>query len=296
LNPAAIQQSNPARRKPVTIEKCMTRREYFLSLAAFASVVPAAKAITTPPHNLTDPQIQNIIQKFAGKETEFARARDQYTFKQISKIIEYDDDNRPGGKYELVSDITFNDQGKRGENVVYAPVSTLQRIIMTPEDEQDLRTVLPFVLTSNEIEQYFIRYLGWQKVDDIGCYVFAVKPKALDKSGRRYFEGEIWVDDRDLQIVKTYGRSTGYLKRKGQQFPKFETYRENIDGKYWFPTYTYADDVLNFDTGPQRIKVIVQYKDYKKFGSNTTIQFGDQAPDSTPQQNAPAQPPPSPPK
>lgn len=268
----------------------MTRRNYIFSLAAVAAVAPTAKAITTPPHNLTDAQIQNIIQKFAAKETEFARARDQYTFRQISKIIEYDEDNRPGGKYELVSDITFNDKGKRIENVVFAPVSTLQRIIMTPEDEQDLRTVLPFVLTSTETDQYYIRYLGWQKVDEVGCYVFAVKPKELDKSGRRYFEGEIWVDDRDLQIVKTYGRSIGYLKRKGQQFPKFETYRENIDGKYWFPTYTYADDVLNFDSGPQRIKVIVQYKDYKKFGSNTSIQFGDQSTEPVPPSAPPAQP------
>ena len=89
----------------------------------------------------------------------------------------------------------------------------------------------------------------------------------LDKSGKRYFEGEIWVDDRDLADRQDLWPVTGYLKRKGQQFPKFETYRENIDGKYWFPTYTYADDVLNFDTGPQRIKVVVQYKDYKKFGS-----------------------------
>ncbi len=262
---------------------CMTRREYFLSLVGLAVGSSAAKAVTTP-HNLTPEQTQDIIQKFAAKETEFAQAREQYTFRQVSKIIEYNDDNQPGGKYELVSDVTFNNQGKRSENVVYAPVTTLERIQMTPEDEQDLRTVLPFVLTSKDVSEYDVRYLGWQKADDIGCYVFAVKPKQLDKSGRRYFEGEIWVDDRDYQIVKTYGRSLGYLKRKGQQFPKFETYRENIDGKYWFPTYTYADDVLNFETGPQRIKVIVQYKDYKKFGSETTIQFGDQEV-TTPQQN-----------
>jgi hypothetical protein len=264
----------------------MTRRDYFRSLAGFAAASPLLKAIDSPSHTLTQGQTQGIIQKFAEKETEFARARDQYTFRQVAKIIEYDDGDQPGGKFEMVSDVTFNDQGKRTENVVYAPVSTLQRIQMTPEDEQDLRTVMPFVLTSAEIPEYYIRFLGWQKVDDVGCYVFAVKPQALDKSGKRYFEGEIWVDDRDYQIVKTYGRSTGYLKRKGQQFPKFETYRENIDGKYWFPTYTYADDVLNFDTGPQRIKVIVQYKDYKKFGSETTIKFGDQevnpAPNSKP--------------
>jgi hypothetical protein len=280
----------------------MVRRRCFLSLAALAassSVLWSDSA--PPPHTLTEAQTQAIIQKFAAKETEFARARDHYTFRQEAKIIEYNEDNQPGGKYQMVSDITFNDQGKRSENVVYAPVSTLQRIQMTPEDEQDLRTVMPFVLTSAEIPEYYIRFVGWQKADDIGCYVFAIKPKALDKSGKRYFEGEIWVDDRDFQIVKTYGRSTGYLKRKGQQFPKFETYRENIDGKYWFPTYTYADDVLNFDTGPQRIKVIVQYRDYKKFGSETTITFGNEAspqsttPGNNTQPNAPkpAQQPPA---
>jgi hypothetical protein len=274
----------------------MTRRDYFSSVLGFLASASALQAVTTP-HNLTPEQTQSIIQKFAEKETEFAGARDQYTFRQVSKIIEYGDDNQPGGKYELVSDITFNNQGKRSENVVFAPVSTLERIQMTPEDEQDLRTVMPFVLTSKDVSEYDIRYLGWQKADDIGCYVFAVKPKQLDKSGRRYFEGEIWVDDRDYQIVKTYGRSVGYLKRKGQQFPKFETYRENIDGKYWFPTYTYADDVLNFETGPQRIKVIVQYKDYKKFGSETTIKFGDQEVPATPPANqppAPNQPPTTP--
>jgi hypothetical protein len=259
----------------------MTRRVYFLAFAV-ASTAPFLSAVIAP-HDLSDDQAQNIIQKFAQKETEFARARDQYTFKQVSKIVEYDESDHPGGKFEMVSDITFNDQGKRIENVVYAPVTTLQRIQMTPEDEQDLRTVMPFVLTSAEIPEYYIRYVGWEKVDEIGCYVFAVKPKQLDKSGKRYFEGQIWVDDRDYQIVKTYGRSTGYLKRKGQQFPKFETYRETIDGKYWFPTYTYSDDVLNFDTGPQRIKVIVQYKDYKKFGSESTIKFGDTPTEQKPQ-------------
>jgi hypothetical protein len=275
----------------------MTRRNYFLSLTALAvATSPFAQAVTTPPpHNLTDAQAQSIIQKFAEKETEFAKARDQYTFRQISKIIEYNDEGKPGGRYEIVTDITFNDQGKRLENVVFAPVSTLSRIQMTQQDQQDLRTTMPFVLTSNEVNEYYIRYLGWQKVDEIGCYVFAVKPKVLDKSEKRYFEGEVWVDDHDLQIVKTYGRAVGYLKHKGQEFPKFETYRENIDGKYWFPTYTYADDVLNFPTGPQRIKVIVQYKDYKKFGSDVNIKFGDNPvdvqPSTPPNQANPPKPP-----
>ena len=275
----------------------MTRRDSFRCLAALAAAGPVFGAVSTANHNPSQGEIDNIIQRFAAQETMFAKAREQYTFRQVSKIIEYDDNGQEGGKYELVSDITFTNEGKRTENVVYAPVSTLQRIIMTPEDEQDLRTVMPFVLTTADIPEYYIRFLGWQKVDEVGTYVFAVKPKELNKSGKRYFEGEIWVDDRDYQIVKTYGRSIGYLKRKGQQFPKFETYRENIDGKYWFPTYTYADDVLNFETGPQRIKVIVQYKDYKKFGAQTTIQFGDEAPSeptSKPNSSQPQQTPPPP--
>jgi hypothetical protein len=269
----------------------MTLRRIFLSLslpAAIAVIIPAAfgaivKADPTPA------EIETIIQKFAAKESEFARARANYTYRQTTKIIEYEPSGEAGGKYELVFDVTFSDNGKRLEHVVRAPVSTLHRIIMTPEDEADMRNVMPFVLTSEDIDQYYVRYLSRQKIDEIDCYMFSVKPKQLDKSGKRYFEGEIWVDDQDLQIVKSYGRSIGHLKSKGQQFPKFETYREQIDGKYWFPTYTYADDVLNFDNGPQRIKQIIKYEDYKQFKSDSTIKYGDS--NVTPPSNEPKQPP-----
>lgn len=245
-----------------------------------------------PAHDPTPAEIDMIIKKFAAKESEFAKARDLYTYRQTSKIIEYDESGNPGGKYEMVADVVFTDSGKRTEHVVRAPVTTLQRIIMTPEDEADLRNVLPFVLTTQDLGEYDVRYLGRQKVDEIGCYMFAVKPKQLDKSGKRYFEGEIWVDDQDLQIVKSYGRSTGYLKRKGQQFPKFETYRQQIDGKYWFPTYTYSDDILNFEQGPQRIKTIVRYDDYKQFKSDSVIKFGDPGKGGEDPQSPPSTPPP----
>lgn len=248
-----------------------------------------------PSRDPTPAEIDMIIKKFAAKETEFAKARELYTYRQTSKIIEYDESGNPGGKYELVADVVFSDAGKRSEKVVRAPVSTLVRIQMTPEDEADLRNVLPFVLTSQDLGEYDVRYLGRQKVDEIGCYMFAVKPKQLDKSGKRYFEGEIWVDDQDLQIVKSYGRSTGYLKTKGQQFPKFETYRQQIDGKYWFPTYTYSDDILNFAQGPQRIKTIVKYDDYKQFKTDSTIKFGDPGKNGENPQIDPPTPPPTPP-
>ncbi len=238
-------------------------------------LVGGAPAATTDDEQLTEEQIQEIIRKFAAKEAEFARARANYTYRQEVKVHELDEQRRVIGRYEIIQDIIFTPDGKRTERVVHAPVSTLRRILLTPEDEQDLRNVQPFVLQTKDLPKYHIRYLGKQTLDEIRCYVFAVKPKQMLK-GERYFEGIVYVDDQDLQIVKTYGRGVG-LQRKNydNQFPKFETYRQQIDGKYWFPVFTIANDVLMFRTGPQPIKMIVKYKDYKQFGSDVRITFGD---------------------
>jgi hypothetical protein len=241
---------------------------------AFAAVCAPVWAANPAGDNVNP---QQIIEKFAAKETEFAEARNNYTYRQSVKLEELDPSGNPsGGKWELVEDIIFTPEGRRMEKVVYAPVPTLRNILLTPEDEQDLRNVQPFVLTTSEIPEYEIVYLGREKVDEIGTYVFSVKPKKLVQ-GKRYFEGQIWVDDRDLQIVKTYGKGVGVIKRGGDnQFPKFETYREQIDGKYWFPTYTRADDTLHFKSGEnQRIRMIVRYQDYKRYEGKSTIHYGD---------------------
>jgi hypothetical protein len=244
-------------------------------------LLSAAAAVCLPLFAADAPKINpdEIIQKFAAKEAEFAQARNNYTYRQSVKLQELDAGGNPtAGKWEEVSDIIFSPEGKRAEKVVYAPVTTLQRIQLTPEDVADLRNVQPFVLTTAEIPEYNIAYLGPEKVDEIGCYSFSVKPKSI-KPGKRYFEGQIWVDDRDLQIVKTYGKGVGELKAgasKNQAFPKFETYREQIDGKYWFPTYTHAEDTLRFKNGDNvRIRMTVKYQDYKKYEGKSTIKYGD---------------------
>jgi hypothetical protein len=250
----------------------------FLLLGVFSmAVMPiraadsAAKAPTP-----TTPSVapEEIIRKFAAKEAEFSEARGNYTYRQTVKLLELDPGGgQTGGKWELVEDIIFSPEGKRSAKVVYAPVVSLRNLILTPSDEQDLRDVQPFVLTTKEIPEYDIQYLGKQNADEIPCYVFAVKPKKMAQ-GKRYFEGQIWVDDRDLQIVKTYGKGVG-VRHGDEQFPRFETYREQIDGKYWFPTYTRADDVLHFKDMNQRVKMTVKYENYKKFEGRSTIRFGD---------------------
>ena len=244
---------------------------FALCLLGSAVLLGAEEAKPDP----TPDQIPNIIKSFTQKETEFAAARENYTYRQTSKIAETDP---PGGSYEIVEEVSFDSRNRRTSHVTHAPVTSLVNITMTGEDEQDMRNVMPFVMTNDTLNDYNVKYLRREKVDEIPCYVFSVQPKVLTKDRKRYFDGEIWVDDQDLQIVKTFGRATGHLRRgEDQQFPKFETYREQIDGKYWFPTYTYADDTLNFKNGPsQRIKETIKYDHYKKFEfkTETNIQYG----------------------
>ena len=247
-------------------------------------LLTAAAAVCLPLFAADNKDVNpdEIIQKFAAKEAEFAQARNNYTYRQSVKMEELDPSGNPtGGKWELVEDIIFTPEGKRMEKVVYAPVVSLRNILLTPEDEKDLRDVQPFVLTTPEIPEYDINYLGREKVDEIGTYAFSVKPKKMVK-GKRYFEGQIWVDDRDLQIVKTYGKGVGLVNKETNQFPRFETYREQIDGKYWFPTYTRADDTLHFRDMNQRIRMVVKYQDYKKYEGRSTITFGGVVEDGKP--------------
>ena len=237
---------------------------------AVGALLPVSAAETS-----TGVPVQKIIDSFIDKETEFAKAREAYTYRQSVKILEYTNSGSVRGRWEVVQDILFGTQGKRIERVVYAPPSSLQNLILTPSDMEDLRSVQPFVMTRENSDEYRIDFLGEQLVDEIDTYMFSVKPKKLVK-GKRYFEGQIWVDQLGLQIVKTYGKGVGVLgKNKDEQFPRFETYRDQIDGNYWFPVYTRADDTLQFRSGPQKIRMIIKYDDYKRFKGTAVITFGD---------------------
>jgi hypothetical protein len=235
---------------------------------------------------------EEIIHRFAAKEKEFKEAREQYTYRQDVKVETPDD----SGQYHEVFDVVFDDKGKRLENVVFAPQSTLAQISMSPEDIDDIRHRLPFVLTSEEIPEYDILYVGQQQEDELHCYVFDIAPKRIEGK-KRYFQGRIWVDDRDFQIVKTYGKTVPDIRKgkKGQEnlFPKFTTWREQIDGRYWFPTFTKADDTLHFSMGDVHIIEIVKYENYKRFGSKTTITYEGQelprAPSQKPEEKKPDQ-------
>jgi hypothetical protein len=223
--------------------------------------------------------VEEIIKRFAEREREFRTARGNYTYRQDVTMQDLNANGRVLGEYHVVSDILFDSSGKRTEKIVYAPASTLgkgeSRVNLDAEDLQDVREIQPFVLTSDDIGKYNLKYLGKEKIDEIDSYVFDVAPKTIEK-GQRYFQGQIWVDDQDLQIVKTYGKAVPDIRKGGEEhlFPRFETYREQID-KYWFPTYTKAVDTLQFSTGAIRIREIIKYENYKKFEADVKLTFGD---------------------
>src|SRR5262245_9885173 len=230
--------------------------------------------------------VEEIIRKFADKEQEFQRARENYIYRQTVRIEVLElDGRRSGEEYFMVSDILFDNKGKRIEKVVKSPPSTLQRVILTPEDLHDIQNIFPFVLTTNNVAKYNLTYLGKEKIDEIDSFVFDVSPKKVEKD-ERYFEGKIWVDDQDLQIVKTDGKTIYVVtkKNKDARFPRFETYRNNVDGKYWFPVYTKADDVLDFPGNKVRIREIVKYENYKRFEADVKITNVEELPGEKPKQ------------
>ncbi len=217
--------------------------------------------------------VEQIIQKFAEREAEFKKERDNFTYTQTFVIQTIDADGQSDGEYRMTSDILFTPAGKRYEKVTDAPTPTLQRIVLSQQDLDDLEHVQPFVLTTTELPKYNVAYVGREQLDELSTYVFEVGPKAIEKN-QRYFQGRIWVDDKDLNIVKTDGKAVPDIKKKGQEnvFPRFETFRENIEGNFWFPTYTRSNDTLHFSIGDVRIRMTVRYSNYKRFG--VTIKIG----------------------
>jgi hypothetical protein len=242
----------------------------------------------TPPEGIT---VAEIIARMGKRESAFAEARADYTFRQDVKFDTISDDTgRPDGEYHQVTDISFDPDGKREEHVVFAPQNTIERVIMTENDMKDIEDKLPFVLTEPELPEYDISYLGKQKVDDLDTFVFDVKPKTFEKK-KRYFQGTVWVDQQDNEIVLINGMTVPQDTRPGHAdlSPPYTTYYQQIDGKYWFPTYTKAEGTLHFPaqhgalSQDTHVRTTVHYTDYKRFRTRVTIFSGDKVLDSKPE-------------
>ena len=261
------------------------------SASASAQTTPAASASPSVVNRSGAPEnVERIIRAFTQKETEFRKALNEYGFRRDAILQTIAFGGQISGEYHRVSRFVFDDSGNRFEKILKFPVPTMSEITITAEDLEDLGGVQSFALESSKIQEYDFAYAGKEKIDELDTYVFDVTPKILSDARRlaalkatvkktrqpeRYFQGRIWVDDQDLQIVKARGKG---VPEFDQRFPTFETYREQIDGKYWFPTYSYADDDLNFKTGQTvHLRMRIKFTDFERLrGRATVIEQGDE--------------------
>jgi len=248
------------------------------SLVIVGQGIPVQTSQQNPAKSYTP---EEVIKQFTAKESELREIWKEYSYQQESRLQVLGPANTVSGEYYQVSEFVFNDAGNRLEKIIKAPPSTLDRagLTMTQEDKNAFINLQPFALTTEDLPNYTVSFVGKEKLDDLSTYVFDVLPKVManrrelnrlkDKGIEgKYFQGRIWVDDVDLMIVKTAGKIVPEFK---QRFAKFETYRENIDGQYWFPTYTYGDDNLQFDNSSVRVRMLIKYKNYKRFQSDVRL-------------------------
>lgn len=209
--------------------------------------------------------VQDLIQKFTANESKVEKLRDQYSFTE-DLLVQTLDATSVDGQYHRITQVSYDDKGKRIENVTYSEQSTLRGVQLSPTDEDDIRQFMPWIVTTDEAGQYNLTYAGRQHVDDLDTYVFHVDPKAIEKN-KRYFQGRIWVDDRDLEVVKLCGKSAPDIVPKKKQpaevRPTFVGYREYIDGN-WFPAFAKVDDTLQFGVSSVHLREIVKLTGYKR--------------------------------
>jgi hypothetical protein len=214
--------------------------------------------------------VQEVIQKFGAAEALTKAARLHYTYTQ-DVLVQTLSGKEVTGEFHELTNVSYDEKGKRLETVTFAAQPTLRRVQLTQEDMEDIRVFMPLILTSEDLPQYNLTYSGQRHVDDLDTYEFQVEPKKEEK-GKRYFQGKIWVDAQDLQIVKVCGKSGPDLIRTGKHQhsdlrPTFVTYRQQVEGRYWFPAYTRSDDSLAFKTGPVHVREIIKYSGYKRAGT-----------------------------
>ncbi|MEO7145073.1 MAG: hypothetical protein ABI165_16370 [Bryobacteraceae bacterium] len=240
----------------------------FILASAFCVAAPAADergADQAPAH---------LARKVAAQETAASGARDHYTYRQTAEVDEMDSRGAMGGEYREVRDIIFSPEQARSEQVIGKPLNTLHRLILTPEDFRDIREIQPFLLTTDQLFLYDTKFQGEEKIGGIDYWVLHIAPRQI-LSGQRLFEGLLWIDKTDYSIVRSEGRAVPQIRTMKSEnlFPVFTTIREKVDGQHWFPVETYADDTLPFRNGPQRIRLIIRYDNYKRFGADSTITF-----------------------
>jgi hypothetical protein len=256
---------------------CLAATLFLFGCVALAQESPQAPLSPPPEHDVhrisnvpeapAPPSLppEEIIRKFAEKEDNYLAVRPGYGSRRTIRIDEFDREGKLVGQFLSVSEAVRGSNGQVFYKTVQHPQSTLHLVPLDPEDVKELDRIPPFPLTSSQLAKYDLKYIGDEQIDEINCYIFQVKPKGVDRA-HAYFDGIVWVDQQYLEIVKTYGKwvnELGDVKIKNMPFTTFETYRENVDGKYWFPNYQRSDDTVHLKDGDFPVRMVIKWTEFK---------------------------------
>ena len=234
-----------------------------------AVILLAALALAADPP-------EDWIRRVAARETETEAARSHFTYRQTVTVEDFTPKGIKAGMYREIREVVFSPTGERSERVVGKPIVQLERIKMTEEDFKDLRDIQPMLITKESLFLYERKYRGEDSVDGIACWLLEIKPRQI-LQGQRFFEGTLWVDQRDFSVIRTEGRAVPQIVTTKEEnlFTRFTTIRVKLDGEHWFPAKTFGDDVLPFRSGPQRIRTVIDYSNYQRFAAESKIIFSD---------------------
>jgi hypothetical protein len=256
--PSTVHPASSAARKPPS--------DCVIGLILAFTLFPAAASAADPP-----PDLARLV---AHRETETEAERSQFLYRQVVTVEELSDRGAVAGDYKEVREIVFSPEHERTEQLTGHPEERLKNLKLTEEDFRDIRDIQPLVLNEEKLFLYETKFRGEERMDDVDCWVLQVRPRQL-LQGMRLFDGILWVDRAGYNIVRMEGQAVPQIRTTKQEnlFPRFTTIRKPVDGKHWFAVFTYADDVLQFRTGPQRIRLRIRYSEYRRFGAESTVKF-----------------------
>lgn len=235
-------------------------------LALTLGLLSIAGATQVKPASL-DPA--EVLKRAATNEEKARDLEREFSYRKDILIQTFGEAGSVRGQLRRVSEMGYDDLGNRVERVLLSPPSPLASLLGT--QQPDFKTLLgvdPFFLTTEGQARHTITFVAKQKIDDLETLAFELEPKDPKKIAKdnRPFKGKIWVDERDLQMVKCEGRAVT-AKDERERFPKFEYYRENVEGNLWLPSVVIAKDVLDLPRYDLPIKVEIKYTGYNRLKS-----------------------------
>ena len=87
-------------------------------------------------------------------------------------------------------------------------------------------------------QHYDFEFVRREFLGDIRCVVFDVKPKP--HAGVGLFEGRIWAEDQDYNIVRFNG--TYAPAPRFSSYFHFDSWRQNVQPGIWLPVYVYSEE------------------------------------------------------